>query len=589
MPDLKKAFLLLLLLVLICSLFACGKTEESDETQNDQAEEETNVQQEPIMICGRPISSYVVLKDDNTDASSALRSAVKNFSGVNLQRSKTAPEDGRMIRFETDSRISPAACRIYTEGNTLVVAAYRANFLKQAATAFGTLLVGEQVRFDAGYDQTLTYTPVSYESVKDSTLKLTGDSDKDPMTYTGGETAVIHVAAVSGDQIVSVPKFKIVTYVESTQKSDTTYVSGTKGYCSVTLKSKRAGVAYCTVTACDADGNALNNFTLVEPGNSSSHYMSSVIFDMGSISVAARPDDYLSFWQGVTAEVRAMAIEIVSMEEIESLQDGYKTYYVALRCGTDDLGRPGVAAGYLSVPNGTGKIGLQLRFQSYGYDRPDRIYQSGTATFSVCSHSVELDKYVKGSDYYNEMYNSIAGGPGEPGFGQRTNITRDTIYFKQMLMRDLLAVRFMVQYFGESGNGRWNGVELSFGGTSMGGFQSMATAALTPYVADVVPSNVNVSIPWMCDLDGYNVGRKLSSFRPPRESATLYYDTVYFAAMIVETCRVNIECHLGDSICPASGVTTLYNAVRGPKKITFVSNSTHGGGWDGTSFVLQNE
>ena len=583
----KKTFCLLLSLVLLCGAFAaCGKkNEETDEPEGEP------VQQEPIMICGQPISSYVVLKDSNSDASMALRSAVRNFSDISLATSKTVPEDGRVIRFAVDSRISPAACRIYTEENALVIAAYRSEYLKKAVLRFQSLLTGEQVCFDAGYDRTVAYPTVSYQNV--SSGKLTGDSDQDPLSYAVGDTAVIHVAAVSGTEIVSVPYFHVKTYNEASnknQKSTDKYVKGTDGCIDIEFTGAKAGFAYCYVIACDENKDPLNFTVVSDDGSYASQYASSVCFGAADVNVASqKPADFDSFWQGVTDEVRGMAIEVVAMEELAQTNNGFTTYYAALRCGTDDLGRPGVVSGYLTVPNGTGKIGLALRFQSYGYGQPDKIYEANTAVFSVCSHSVELDKYVKGTDYYNEMYTSIAGGPGEPGFGQRTNVTRDTIYFKQMLMRDLLATRYMIERFGEHGDGRWNGVDLKFTGTSMGGFQSTAMAALSPLVTGKTPNMLDLSIPWMCDLDGYNAGRNISCFRPPRESATLYYDTVYFAAMVAGTCRVQISAGLGDHICPASGVLSLYNAVKGPKKITFNSNNTHGGGWDGTPFTRQSD
>ena len=574
--------LLLLALALLCGLFAaCGKKE------TEPGEEDEAMEQEPIMICGQPISSYVVLKDSTT-AASTLRTAVRSFADIDLSTTKTVPEDGRVIRFAADPTVSPACCRIYTDGNALVIAAYRSDYFKKAASRFGDLLTGEQVVFGEDYDETLAYPTVAYKSTM--SCKLTGDSDKDPLTYAAGETAVLHVAAVSGDKIVSVPYFHVKIYNEATTKANKEtdkYVKGTNGAIDVELTGSKAGFAYCNVTACDENKNALN-FTVVADDGSGCHYAGSVCFNASAVTVVSqKPADHASFWQGVAAEVRAMAIETVAMEDISD-REGFTTYYVALRCGTDDLGRPGVAAGYLTVPNGTGKIGLRMRFQAYGYGTPDKIYDADNAVFSVCSHSVELDKYVKGSDYYNEMYNSIAGAPGEPGFGQRTNVTRDTIYFKQMLMRDLLAARYMIERFGENGDGRWNGVDLTYGGNSMGAFQSVATAALTPLATGKTPSLVDIGIPWMCDLGGYTDGRRLSCFRPPQESAVYYYDTVYFGEMLPETCRVKIYAGLGDHICPASGVMSLYHAVRGPKTLTCESNTTHGGGWDGTEYTLQN-
>ena len=72
-------------------------------------------------------------------------------------------------------------------------------------------IIGDNL-FGEDYDETLAYPTVAYKSTM--SCKLTGDSDKDPLTYTTSDTAVLHVAAVSGDKIVSVPYFKVVTYVD---------------------------------------------------------------------------------------------------------------------------------------------------------------------------------------------------------------------------------------------------------------------------------------------------------------------------------------------------------------------------------------
>ena len=156
-----------------------------------------------------------------------------------------------------------------------------------------------------------------------------------------------------------------------------------------------------------------------------------------------------------------------------------------------------------------------------------------------------------------------------------------------MIRRDLTAAKFMLDYFGSSGNNYWNGNDFEAQGGSMGGFQSTAVAALFKYTnsAGKGITHLNVEIPYMCDLNGENNGR-MPRYWGTRYTNTLkYFDTVYFGTLV--TCKTTIFAGLGDSICPASGTFSLYKAIPGSNKsITYRQGATHSNYGSGAEFTI---
>ena len=533
-----------------------------------------------IIINGNSVSAYQVLNENDVpDGALLVRSAIQKFADVSLRTAKIMPEDGKVICLRVDSHQSPAGCHVWVEGNTLFLSLYHADFLGSAIACFKTLLVGETVVFDAYFDQTFQYDPVSYEEVASGrTLQVIGDADREVLSYHAGDTAEIRVAAATTvGEIVSVPYFHLTIYNEATGKTSESYVDGTKGCFAFRISLEKAGFLYWNVRACDANKKVLSRFNGKADGGN--HFVGSIGFDAATLtSSTALPEDFDSFWNGVATEVGNTNLQVLKNEQISGSKSGYKTYYVELRCGTNVKGEPGVAAGYLTYPSGasaSSKIGLRITFQGYSIEAPGKTYQEKTAVFSVCAHSIDLERAANDSAYFSEMKTSIGRFGFESG-------NRDQSYFLQMIKRDLTAAKFLIEYFGENGNGFWNGTDFEISGTSMGAFQSVAVAALMKTATGKEPSILNLSLPWMCDVNGQDAGRKVSSFRPPYRSALAYYDTVLFARLV--TCKTVIYAGLGDQICPASGVMVFYNTLPGEKGLTFEQNFSHAGGVGGWKY-----
>ena len=141
-----------------------------------------------------------------------------------------------------------------------------------------------------------------------------------------------------------------------------------------------------------------------------------------------------------------------------------------------------------------------------------------------------------------------------------------------MILRDLQAARFMVEYFGEKGigngkgKGLWNGKNFIAEGGSQGAFQSIAVAALDKNI-----TYLEISRPWMSDVKCANK-RKQGAFMTYK-AALEYYDTTSFAHLI--TCKTDVAVSLGDATAPVSGILSFYNALTCEKKLICSQNASH--------------
>ncbi|MBQ6825480.1 MAG: acetylxylan esterase [Clostridia bacterium] len=544
---------------------------------------DNNAEYKTVTINSNDISEYKIVNESgHSEASTTISNAIYKASGVKVAEANTVPVDDKVIRIVPDYCVAANNSIIYVDGNTLYISAYTADLIGYAANAFEELLNNNVLSFENGYKSTSTISAISYETAiaDGKTLKLIGDSDSNSIDYKAGDTANITVAAYADGNILSVPYFHITTFNESNQKTEDYYVSGKSGACKLSLTSQTEGFVYFNIVACDSNKRKIADF---KETDSNYHFVGSVGFDIDKIKPSStKPADFDAFWKTATDEVKNMDIEIVKMKSVSSNKNGYLTYLVELRCGTDDYGNPGVVTGYLTYPtnaSATSKIGLMTQYQSYSVSVPDKVYKENTAVFCICAHSLDIEKFISDSSYKSDISAKL------DGFGFR-NVAKENIYFLQMIKRDLLANKFMVEYFGDNGNGFWNNHDLVIKGTSMGGLQSIAVAALLKDVIGINPSLLDVDLPWLTDINSAAVGRKPSSWRPAYSVALSYYDTVHFATKI--TCDTDITAGLGDAICPVSGVVAFYNTLDTQKQITFIQNTSHSGGWEGTRFTVNN-
>lgn len=540
---------------------------------------------EGMSINGNTISRYQILCDSTVRAQGMrYKNAIYSFCHVSLPVSDVDTDGKWNIRLLLDSAVPFDQCSIRVVENELQIRAATADILGLGVQGFSKLLKDVNGIFPAGYETGLMMEAIPIGKLGGAEATIIGETDKDAVSYRVGEMATFHCALYSGSQLVGVPYFYYELYDESTGQLTSDFVDGSKGSFSVSAKPGSAGFVYLSVWVYDENYRKLDassGLTNIVDGDI--NYCGAAGFNIEELHTAGTvPSDFDAYWRAQVDALYSTPLEIVAMTDLSVEGNPYYTYYVALRCAVDAVST--LATGYLTYPRDANQIGLKMYFNGYGVNLPMPIYEENTAVLFMCAHSIELDRADPKSAAYDASYwKSVQSVFGSAGFEASGNADRDTVYFRGMILRNLQGARFLTSFFGEDGKKLWDGKTFVCQGGSMGAFQSLTVAALDPNVSGAV-----VSVPWLCDLKGDSNGnlRKKSTFRMSFSEALMYYDTTAFAHLI--RCDVEIECGLGDQLCPASGITVLYNQLTCNKKITFIQNRSHSWVPAGSGrFVLQ--
>ncbi|AHF92908.1 acetyl xylan esterase [Opitutaceae bacterium TAV5] len=147
----------------------------------------------------------------------------------------------------------------------------------------------------------------------------------------------------------------------------------------------------------------------------------------------------------------------------------------------------------------------------------------------------------------------------------RGRTARDTIYFRGMFLRVLRALDVL------AAQPEWDGRTLVIQGSSQGGAQAIAGAALDPRVTFFV-----AGVPAMCDHSALLAGRAAgwpkmvpadAAGKPHARAleAARYYDMVNFASRIRRPGFFTVG--FIDTTCPPTSVYAAFNALRGTGRI----------------------
>ncbi len=584
----KRILSFLLALVTLIPLLAACHTNPTDGSIS--TEEETNFEttrQGPYLIInGVDVSEFKILKeyDEFDEVYQALGDAVFAFCGERLEVTERTDsqylirivEDFSLLPNEYCIRVSEGELRLGVFCSSFTDAVEMAQALLIERLTGDALLEWENGYFEKGsFEQSVTpYTSVN----GNGSIRLYGGTDKDPLTYVDKTSTVctkedritFRLACVAGDKLVSVPWIKYEMYDEATGKSESGYLDASTGTASYTHKTSGiAGAVYFNATACDKNKQPIKRL-FATAIDDSFHYRGSAVVNMEKVTMSAKvPDDFDSFWQSQVDALYKEEIKILKMTEKSSTQSGFKLFYVELRCNVYSGETDGIVSGYLTYPtnaSATSQIDLRVGYKGYGFLPAEPQYYDNAATFSVCAHSIDCERAKSDSAYLEqeEAKDTI--------YNENANSNRETVYFRGMILRDLQASRFMVEYFGEKGigngkgKGLWNGKNFIAEGGSQGAFQSIAVAALDKNI-----TYLEISRPWMSDVKCANK-RKQGAFMTYK-AALEYYDTTSFAHLI--TCKTDVAVSLGDATAPVSGILSFYNALTCEKKLICSQNASH--------------
>ena len=171
-----------------------------------------------------------------------------------------------------------------------------------------------------------------------------------------------------------------------------------------------------------------------------------------------------------------------------------------------------------------------------------------------------------------EFYDNLKKGElnGYPHFGAND---RDKTFFRSLYMRLMRAMDFL------KAQPEWDGKVLVAYGTSQGGGQAIAAAALDDKVSLTVPF-----VPAICDHSGITIGRtngwphftkldKDGKYRKDIVEAARYIDAMNFAAFI--KCPAIFTVGYADPTCQPTSVYAAYANVKSPKKIYVLEEARH--------------
>ena len=515
----------------------------------------------PDLLIGElDMSGYTIVNADrlNTDYVAVLRRRIKDVFGYEMPLTDTEKEKNLLIKL--DPTLGEGCYKNYVEGDTVYITGADSIAL---GTAFNELLNLVPSSAEEGEIISLEITkqgivePSILDDIKvgsSSQKYFIVNTDKGALDYKVGETIKFEIQLTHGDVLRSCPMFKWNISPEGGENISGVSAGGS-GKLLLEAVMDEPGFVLVTVQACDEEGNVIGAVEQCSAGACAG-------FD--DINPAAQePDDFDEFWEKQLERLDAVEPVAIDMFE-EGSNNDYYVYDVKVDClGNKKWTGETYSAIYVSVPKNADEesLGIFVNFMGAGVRSTEThlAKKSDYICVSVNGHSIPSKM---GGVFYSDLEATTLSNYS----WKDANDAPEEIFYSYMVMRDLQAIRFVKEYFGERGENLWDGERLEVAGMSEGGYQALFTAALDQDV-----SLCTAHIPAMCDKQGVNIGRK-NSYGPSTPS-TLYYDACFFARRI--ECLTKITVGLGDVTCVPSGITAMYNELKCDKEIVYVQNMGH--------------
>jgi cephalosporin-C deacetylase-like acetyl esterase/lysophospholipase L1-like esterase len=273
------------------------------------------------------------------------------------------------------------------------------------------------------------------------------------------------------------------------------------------------------------------------------------------------PADFDAFWKSKIAALRKVPMNPVLTDKPSGRDDVIfsilKMDHVEGRHVWGQVAKPSDPTRKKKYP---GLVILQWASPPYPLDRAwvtDRAAQ-GWLAVNIEPHDVMPDQP---REYYDALPESLKK------YHTIETRNRDRNYFLYMYLADIRAVDYLAS------RPDWDGKTLVVMGTSMGGQQSLCTAAFHPKVTAML-----VNVPAGADANGTAHGRKIGypnwDHRDPKVLETAqYFDTVNCAARIKVPSLVSMG--FLDTVTPPVGIFAAFNQIKGPKEAAPMPDSPH--------------
>jgi cephalosporin-C deacetylase-like acetyl esterase len=270
------------------------------------------------------------------------------------------------------------------------------------------------------------------------------------------------------------------------------------------------------------------------------------------------PDDFDDYWEQQLNALRSLPVE-VQLTPVDLPANKSDLLLFDLQATTDT----GIQiSGYLSYPKGASAGSLPALLSVHGAGVRSSMKPTWWASEDIIALDINAHGIPNGQS--DEFYKSLANGKLK-SYHRKTWKTREAVYFREMFLRVIAALDILTD------RPEWDGRHLIIFGSSQGGAQSLAAAALD---SRVTLSVAGVSA--MCDLSGMIVGRATgwprsvpfdSKRQPDTEvlEAIRYYDMVNFAPRI--NAEVAMTVGFIDRTCPPTTVYAAYNNLNTVKSM----------------------
>jgi len=262
-------------------------------------------------------------------------------------------------------------------------------------------------------------------------------------------------------------------------------------------------------------------------------------------------------------------VEKVDVSAVKN-SDGVDYYKVTL----DNI-RGTHVQGQLARPTAGDKFPAMLILQSAGVYALDKFQAVGQAkqgwlVLNISAHDLPIDE---ADDYYKNLKEGALKNYMYIG-----SEDKETSYFLRMFLGCARAVDYLKT------RPDWDGKTIVVTGTSQGGLQSFATAALCPAITEMMvlaPAGGDNDAPLATPPRAFGWPYWLSNWGPAdrdmqKVQATAgYYDADYFAARV--HCPSLVAAGLIDIAARAAGVIAAYNAIPAPKELIIMPKADHYG------------
>ena len=498
----------------------------------------------PIITDSGKVEEYFV---SGEGISEEIINDIKNalFEKTGIRATEFPSDNAVKIRVSTNNGNKSNTVAFSSEDGTVNITVASKIALKQIADTIRTEFEKyEQFDLSNGNIIELEYPIVSLSDIPDDVeVYFAGTTDKNPLEYEVGEEITFNIELKADGETISAPMFVYEIQHDNKGFIEKNHVDASRGTAVIKTTLESPGFVKLYVAVTSASGTELKGVSPFNGGAGASIYEIT--------QSVAEPEDFDEFWQAELAKLDEVEPAVTIVKDLSEDYPGFNVWDVRIDC----IGGP--VSGYVAFPENAEPASLPILvgYTGYGVVPLAPSVRSNYIVFSVNAHSIDNDREP---EYYNNL---SRGELLSYGFNYKENLDRDKVYFKNMILRDVQAVRYLKTL------PEWDGENISLNGGSQGGFQATAVAALDPDV-----NYLYTAYTWMCDLGSSGTGR-LPGWQPDYTDALRYYDTINFARRV--KCHTNIDAGLGDNVSTPSGIVAMFNAMTCPRTVNFTQNMTH--------------